>query len=87
MSGVDEARPFWRRLLDGWMVITARFGFAQTLVILTLFYAFLIGPAATIARGVARQDLLAKRPLQASGSAWGEPDTSGPDLERSKQQF
>ena len=36
--------PVWRRLLDGWMAIAGRFGFVQTLVILALFYAVLIGP-------------------------------------------
>ena len=39
-----ERRPAHRRLFAGWMAITARFGFVQTLVILAIFYVTLIGP-------------------------------------------
>jgi hypothetical protein len=73
-----------RRLLDGWLVIVARFGDVQTLVILGIFYALLIGPAAIGAR-IGRADMLQKRRLE-PGSAWGEADTAGAALERSKLQ-
>ncbi len=83
---MTEQLPWWKRLWLGWGIIAGRFGFAQTLVILTLFYTLLIGPFATGARA-ARRDLLAKRGLGGTGSAWAEADTAAPDLERSRHQF
>ena len=76
--------PVHRRLLDGWMAIVARFGFAQTLVLLSVFYATLIGPVAVVGRVIGK-DLLDKRELRAPGSAWQEADTTAADLERAKQ--
>jgi hypothetical protein len=73
----------WRRLLAGWMAITARFGFTQTLVILTLFYGLLLGPVALV-MGLARRDLLERRRLRAGGSAWHDADSAKPDLERAR---
>jgi hypothetical protein len=73
----------WRRLSSGWMAIVARFGFAQTLVILTLFYALLLGPVALV-MGLARRDLLERRGLRAGGSAWHDSDSAPPDLERAR---
>ena len=81
--GGEGAPAGWRRLLAGWMAITARFGFTQTLVILSLFYALLIGPVA-LALGLARRDLLERRGLRAGGSAWHDADTAAPDLERAR---
>ena len=78
-----EPRSLWRRLLEGWNAVVGRFGFVQTLVILALFYAVLIGPAALIA-WLARRDLLDKRGLGSSGSAWQDADSAAPDLERAK---
>ncbi len=80
--GVTRVSP-GRRLLNGWMAITGRFGFVQTLVILGLFYTFVIGP---VAAGVAlaRQDLLGKRGLREGETAWRDADTAKPDLERAK---
>jgi hypothetical protein len=78
-----EPVPVWRRLLDGWNTVVGRFGFVQTLVILALFYAVLIGPAATMA-WLARRDLLDKRRLGGRASAWRDADTAAPDLERAK---
>ena len=73
----------WRRLLAGWMAITARFGFTQTLVILTLFYALLFGPVA-LALGIARRDLLERRGLRTGGTAWRDADSARPDIERAR---
>jgi hypothetical protein len=72
-----------RQLLNGWMAIAARFGTVQTLMILVLTYALLIGP---VGLGIAmfRGDLLAKRGLKDAGSAWQDADTAGADLERAK---
>ncbi len=71
------------RLFRGWMLITARFGFVQTLVILTLFYLLLIGPIA-LGSALARVDFLDKRGLRAGASAWVTSDSAKPDLERAK---
>ena len=76
---------FWRRLLDGWMSIVARFGAVQTLVLLAIFYVTLIGPVALV-QALARTDHLDKRNTWKSGSAWRDADTSGADLERAKLQ-
>ena len=78
-----EPMPVWRRLFDGWNAVVGRFGFVQTLVILALFYAVLIGPAALFA-ALARRDLLDKRGLGSRGSAWQDADSAAPDLERAK---
>ena len=78
-----EPNPVWRRLLDGWNTVVGRFGFVQTLVILALFYAVLIGPAALMA-WLARRDLLDKRGLGSRASAWRDAVSAAPDLERAK---
>ena len=75
--------PVWRRLLSGWMAIAGHFGFVQTLLLLALFYAFLIGPSWTVT-ALARRDFLARRGFGAAGSAWLDADTAEPDLERAK---
>ncbi len=77
--------PLRQRLLQAWLEIATRFGEVQTLVLLGLFYAFLIGPAALGAK-VARRDLLAKSGLRETGSAWVEPEAAPHDLERAKLQ-
>ena len=47
MSAEKSEKPsIGRRLLEGWMRIAGRFGGSQTLVILSMLYAFLIGPVA-----------------------------------------
>jgi len=79
----DGKVSVWRRLLDGWTAVAARFGFIQTLVILAFFYVALIGPAA-IATFVGRTDPLHKRGIGEDGSAWDDSDSSGADLERAK---
>ena len=75
--------PVWRRLLNGWTAVVGRFGFVQTLVILALFYAVLLGPAALMT-WLGRRDLLDKRRLRSRTSAWRDADSSAPDLERAK---
>ena len=82
---MSERRGFFRRLLEGWLVIAARFGEVQTLVLLAIFYAFLIGPAASIST-LLRNDFLDKRNLGLPDSAWRDADTGGADLERAKLQ-
>lgn len=76
----------WRQLLAGWNAIVGRFGFAQTLVILALFYALIIGPAAVVVT-VMRRDLLDRRGLRADGTAWRAADSSEPNLERARHTF
>jgi hypothetical protein len=72
-----------RQLLNGWMAIAARFGYVQTLMLLVFTYAILIGPVA-IGMFVGRADLLGKRGLWDTGSAWLDADSAEPDLERAK---
>ncbi len=75
-----------RRLLQGWLAVAAHFGEVQTLVLLGVIYALVIGPVAIVA-GVAGRDLLAKRGLRSAGTAWFDADSMQPDLERSKHPF
>ena len=72
-----------KRLLEGWNAVVGRFGFVQTLVILALSYAVLIGPAALMMR-LTRRDPLDKRGLGRRASAWRDADSAAPDLERAK---
>lgn len=71
------------RLKGGWLAIIGRFGSSQTLVILALTYALVIGPAGLIS-ALLRRDLLHKRWRRADASAWDEADSAKPDLERAK---
>ena len=75
--------PVWRRLLDGWIVISGRFGGVQTLLLLALVYIALIGPV-SIVQAVARRDHLDKRGLGQGDTAWRDADTAGADLERAR---
>jgi hypothetical protein len=81
----DRQAPLRRRLLDGWIVIAARFGGVQTLVLLAFFYFILVGPVSVV-QALARTDHLDKRNTWKTGSAWRDADTSGSDLERAKLQ-
>jgi hypothetical protein len=80
---MEDSVSFWKKLGNGWMAITARFGFTQTLVILAFFYAVLVGPVALFMT-LTRRDYLGRRGLGAGGSAWREADSAKPDLERAK---
>jgi len=76
-----------RRLYRAWLELAARFGEAQTLVLLTLVYFLALGPAA-LGLAIGRQDPLHKRDLGANGSGWWEADTThSPDLERARRLF
>jgi hypothetical protein len=81
-----KEESFWRRLYVAWLAIAARFGHVQTLLILAIFYAFILGPI-SLGISISRGDLLAKRGMRTSGSAWREADSVRPDLERARQQF
>ena len=78
-----EQTPLWRRLLNGWMTIAARFGGVQTQLILVLFYVALIGPI-SILQALGRRDQLDKREMWKQETAWRNSDTGGTDLERAK---
>jgi hypothetical protein len=79
-------KPLWRRPYEGWLAIAARFGHVQTLVILAIFYALIIGPL-SLGATLTRSDLLAKRDLRKRGSAWREAERGEPTLTRVRQQF
>jgi hypothetical protein len=80
---MTEAVAPWRRLWNGWLAIAARFGSVQTLLLVALFYAILIGPMG-LGAAIARRDFLGRRGLREPGSAWREADSAKPDLERAK---
>jgi hypothetical protein len=84
---MNERRPLWRRLYEGWLLVAAHFGEVQTLIVVGLVYALVIGPVA-LAIQVGRGDPLHKRSLRARESAWLEADsTKSPDLARAKRLF
>lgn len=78
-----EKESVGRRLKNGWMAIVARFGFVQTLVLLSFIYVVVIGPVWFV-MAISRRDQLAKRGLGEAGTAWQDADTAPPDLERAK---
>ena len=80
---MPHSTPVWRLLYLGWLAVAARFGFVQTLVILTFCYVVLFGPVG-LGLALARADHLGKRILGAGGSAWRDADTAAADLERAK---
>jgi hypothetical protein len=84
---LSEAPSLSRRLYGGWLEIAARFGEAQTEIIVALIYTFVIGVAA-VAIKIGRGDPLHKRGLRVAGSAWNDAEsTNAPDLERAKRLF
>ena len=83
---MTENQPIWRRFYGGWLEIAARFGQVQTLLVLTIVYTLVLGPVALVIFAF-RRDLLQKRGLHLSGSAWSEADTAGAHLERAKRLF
>jgi hypothetical protein len=83
---MSERQPAWRRLYGGWLEIAARFGEVQTLLVLAIVYALVLGPVALVLFAF-RRDLLQRRGLHVSGSAWSEADSAGADLERAKRLF
>ncbi len=83
----EEQPGFFRRLYLGWLEVAARFGEAQTLVILFVVYAAVIGPMAILS-ALARRDFLTKRGLGEAGSAWADADTvTAPDRDRARRMF
>jgi hypothetical protein len=79
----DDRENLWKRLLGGWTAVAGRFGAVQTLVVLGLFYALLIGPLALASR-LTRRDHLRKRPLGSGESGWCAADSAPADLERAR---
>jgi hypothetical protein len=74
------------RLKSGWMRIARHLGEVQTLVVLTLVYATVLGPLALMLRLVGRADPLALR--QAGGESFAHPKQPLPtDRERCERQF
>lgn len=81
-----EATPLWRRLLQGWQGIAARFGFAQTQVLLTVIYLAALGPIGAVLR-ITRGDPLEKRPLPPDRSGWNDIERELQDVERLRHPF
>jgi hypothetical protein len=76
-----------RRLYEGWLLIAAHFGEAQTLVIVALVYGLVLGPM-SLGMRIGRGDPLHKRSLRERGSAWCDADSiATPELERAKRLF
>ena len=86
----DETAPkpsIGRKLYESWLQIAARFAEVQTQVLVTFVYTIVLGPMG-IGAAALRKDLLHKRGLYESGSAWSEADTvTTPDIERAKRLF
>jgi hypothetical protein len=83
---MSEAQATWRRFYAGWLEIAARFGEVQTVLVLAMVYTLVLGPVALVLFAL-RRDLLDRRGLHVSGSAWSEADTASADLERARRLF
>jgi hypothetical protein len=83
---MSQKQTTWRRLYGGWLEIAARFGEVQTLLVLAIVYTLVLGPVALVLLAL-RRDLLQRRGLHVSGSAWSEADSAGADLERARRLF
>jgi hypothetical protein len=83
---MSEKQAIWRRLYTGWLEIAARFGEVQTLLVVTMVYTLVLGPVALVLFAL-RRDLLHKRGLHVSGTAWSKADTASADLERARRLF
>jgi type II secretory pathway component PulM len=83
-----EAMPpktIWRVAYGYWMRFAKALGKANALLLLTIVYIVLIGPAA-IALKIFRKDLLDRKAGESS-TYWNEKAQEQLTLERSKQQF
>lgn len=82
-----DLKAIARRLYEGWLLIAAAFGEAQTLTIVALVYGLVLGPI-SVGMRVSGGDLLKKRGLREPGSAWRDADSvAAPELERAKRLF
>ncbi len=81
-----KATPLWRRLLEGWQGIAARFGVAQTQVLLTAIYLLVLVPIGAVLR-ISRSDPLEKAPLPPDRSGWHEVERELQDVERLRHPF
>jgi len=84
--GHDRPPPLWRRLLEGWQGIAARFGFAQTQVLLAGIYLLLFSPIGAALR-LGRTDPLEKHPLPPGESGWHDVERELQDVERLRHPF
>jgi len=74
------------RLRSGWMRIARRLGEVQTVVLLSLVYATVLGPLALLLRATGRGDLLALH--RGRGESFALPKRRVPtDRERCERQF
>jgi hypothetical protein len=78
-------RTIWRQLYDYWMKFAHGLGRINALILLTLVYFVVIGPAAVVLR-LFGKDLL-DRKAEKRSSFWYKKDQEQLTLERSKQQF
>ena len=83
---MTEKQATWRRLYAGWLEIAERFGEVQTLLVLAMVYTLVLGPFALVLFAL-QKDLLHRRGLHVSGSAWSEADSARADLERARRLF
>jgi hypothetical protein len=78
-------RTIWRIAYGYWMRFARALGKANALLLLTIVYVILIGPAAVVLK-VFRKDLLDRKAGEGS-TYWNEKAREQLTLDRSKQQF
>ncbi len=84
-SDVVSPRTIWRIAYEYWMRFARALGRANALLLLTIVYVVLIGPAAIVLK-IFRKDLL-DRKADEGATYWYEKSEEQLTLERSKQQF
>jgi len=82
---VAPRRTIWRIAYGYWMRFAKALGKANALLLLTIVYVVLIGPAAIVLK-IFRKDLLDRKAGEGS-TYWNEKEQEELSLERSKQQF
>jgi hypothetical protein len=82
---VVPPRTIWRIAYGYWMRFARALGKANALLLLTIVYVLLIGPAAIVLK-IFRNDLLDRRAGESS-TYWYEKAHEQLTLERSAQQF
>jgi hypothetical protein len=75
----------WERFYRGWMAFARALGHANTILLLSVFYIVVIGPASLVVR-ILRKDPLRRR-LRPAASYWLDKEQDAHSLENVRRQF
>ena len=75
----------WQRIYRGWMAFARALGHVNTILLLSVFYVVVIGPASLVFR-ILRKDPLRRR-LDSAASYWLAKEQDAHSLENVRRQF